>query len=101
MKVTGVVAFHVRPGKTAELMERIKTVSRILEREGGATVKVNRQVFGPTPGIIAVVAEYPDWSGFAKVRMDKEFQQILEGFNNHPDPPAEMVIAGVFEEVPR
>jgi hypothetical protein len=101
MKVTGVVAFHVRPGKTAELMERIKTVSGILERAGGANIKILRQVFGPTPGHIAVVAEYPDWNAFAKARMDTEFQQVLERFNTHPDPPAEMVVAGLFEEIPR
>jgi hypothetical protein len=101
MKVTTVVAFHVRPGKTAELMEAVKGVSRILERAGGASIKVLRQAFGPTPGDIAVVAEYPDWTAFAKATSDAEFQQAIERFHANPTPPADLVVTAAFEEIPR
>jgi hypothetical protein len=98
MTVTSVVAFHVRAGKEGQLLEAIKTVKKIIERVGG-TVKVNRQVFGPQPGDVVVVAEYADWSGLAKLRSDADFQQFVEKMRNNPDLPADFVLTAVFEEV--
>jgi hypothetical protein len=65
------------------------------------SIKVLRQAFGPTPGDIAVVAEFSDWNAFAKAHADAEFQQAVEKFNTNPNPPAELVVAGTFEEIPR
>ena len=98
MTVRSVVVFHPRPGKDGQLLEAIKTVKKIIERNGG-TLMVTRQVIGPQPGDVVAVAQYDDWNGFGKVRSDSELQQLLERMRNNPDPPADVVASAAYEEI--
>jgi hypothetical protein len=96
--VRSVVNFHVRPGKYSQLFEVLKTIKKIVERAGG-TLIVNREVFGPQPGNVVAVGQYPDWGTFAKFRSDAELEQFLERMRSNTDPPADVVASAVFEEV--
>ena len=98
MAVRAVVVFHPRPGKDSQLLEAIKAVKKIIERNGGALV-VNRQVLGPQPGDVVAVSQYEDWSGYGKVRSDPELQQFLDRMRSNPDPPADVVASAAYEEI--
>jgi hypothetical protein len=57
-------------------VEIIKAVKRLIER-GGGSVRVHRQIFGSQANRLVVVSEYKDWNGFAQVRSDPDFSQLV------------------------
>jgi hypothetical protein len=97
MSISVVLTFHVRDGKHGEQVEIIKAVKRLIER-GGGSVRVHRQIFGSQVNRLVVVSEYKDWNGFAKVRSDPEFSQLVE-VNRRSAPAADLVGADLYEEV--
>jgi len=98
MAISSVVTFHVRDGRLGEQMENLQAVKRLVER-GGGTFRVHRQIFGSQVNHLAVVSEYKDWNGFAKVRSDPEFVQLVERIRGSTNPAAELVGADVYEEL--
>jgi hypothetical protein len=98
MAISSVVTFHVRDGKHEEQVENLRSVKRLVER-GGGTFRVHRQVFGSQVARLVVVSEYKDWNGFAKVRSDPEFSQLVERIRRSANPAADLVGADVYEEL--
>jgi hypothetical protein len=45
------------------------------------------------------VSEYKDWNGFAKVRSDPEFSQLVERIRGSANPAADLVGGDVYEEL--
>jgi hypothetical protein len=99
MAVTSVNVFRVHPGRLNELLENLKTVKKVVERAGG-TYSLRRQVYGPQPNSIFAVAQYPDWSGLAKVRSDPEIRQFMDRNRANTNPASEMVTSTILEDVP-
>jgi hypothetical protein len=97
MAISSVVTFHVRDGRHGEQVENLKAVKRIVER-GGGTFRVHRQVFGSQVNHLVVVSEYKDWNGFAKVRSDPEFSQLVERIRASANPAADLVGGDIYEE---
>ena len=97
MAISSVVTFHVRDGRHGEQVENLKAVKRIVER-GGGTFRVHRQVFGSQVNHLVVVSEYKDWNGFAKVRSDPEFSQLVERIRANANPAADLVGGDIYEE---
>ena len=83
MAISAVVTFHVRDGRQGEQVENLKAVKRLVER-GGGTFRVHRQLFGSQVNHLFIVSEFKDWNGFAKVRSDPEFSQLVERFAEAP-----------------
>ncbi|MGO9604017.1 MAG: hypothetical protein ACLQAT_11560 [Candidatus Binataceae bacterium] len=98
MAITVATMLKVLPGKEKEVLERLKTVKKIVERAGG-TYAVRRQVAGPQPNHIAAVAQYPDWSHLGKVRSDPELQKLADQLRSSSDPAAEALTSAIFEDV--
>ena len=98
MAISAVATFHVRDGKHEAQVENLKAVKRLVERAGG-TFRVHRQIFGSQVNRLVVVSEYKDWNGFAKVRSDPEFLQLVEGIRRSANPAADLVGADVYEEL--
>jgi hypothetical protein len=98
MAVSAVVTFHVRDGKHAEQVENLKAVKRLVERAGGS-FRVHRQIFGSQVNRLVAVSEYKDWNGFAKVRSDPEFSQLVESIRRSANPASDLVGADVYEEL--
>jgi len=98
MTVSSVVTFHVRDGRQGEQVENLKAVKRLVER-GGGTFRAYRQLFGSQVNHLVVVSEYKDWNGFAKVRSDPEFSQLVERIRGSANPAADLVGGDVYEEL--
>ena len=98
MAISAVVTFHVRDGRQGEQVENLKAVKRLVER-GGGTFRVFRQLFGSQVNHLVVVSEYKDWNGFAEVRSDPEFLQLIERIRESANPAADLVGADVYEEL--
>ena len=45
-----------------------------------------------------MVSEYKDWNGFAKVRSDPEFSQLVERIRASANPAADLVGGDIYEE---
>ncbi len=74
-------------------------VKRLVERAGG-TFRVHRQLFGPHANTLVAVSEYKDWNGFAKLRSDSEFQQLVDRIRSSANPAADIVGGELYEELP-
>jgi len=98
MAVSAVVTFQVRDGRHEEQLENFKAVKRLVERAGG-TFRVYRQIFGSQINHLVAVSEYNDWNGFAKVRSDPEFSQLVERIRRNANPAADLVGGDIYEEV--
>ena len=98
MAISSVVTFRVRDGREGEQLENLKAVKRLVER-GGGTFRVYRQLFGSQVNHLVVVSEYKDWNGFAKVRSDPEFSQLVERIRGSANPAADLVGGDVYEEL--
>ena len=98
MAISSVVTFHVREGRLGEQVENLKAVKRLVER-GGGTFRVHRQLFGSQAGNLVVVSEYKDWNGFAKVRSDSEFSQLVERIRASANPAADLVGGDKYKEL--
>jgi hypothetical protein len=93
-----VVNFRVKQGKEADLLEGIRAVKKHLDRLGEGLTVV-RQVFGPEAGNIVAVGQCSGWDHFARVQSDPEFAKLLQGMRSDTNPPWEVIIASVSEEV--
>jgi hypothetical protein len=98
MAVSAVVTFQVRDGRHGEQLENFKAVKRLVERAGG-TFRVYRQIFGSQVNHLVAVSEYKDRNGFAKVRSDPEFSQLVERIRSNANPAADLVGGDVYEEL--
>ena len=98
MAISAVATFHLRDGRQGEQVENLKAVKRLVER-GGGTFRVHRQRFGSQVNHLVAVSEYKDWNGFAKVRSDPEFSQLVERIRGTANPAADLVGADVYEEL--
>jgi hypothetical protein len=99
MAISSVITFRVRDGRLGEQIESLKALKRVVER-GGGTFRVHRQTFGAQANTLVSVSEYKDWNGLAKVRSDPEFVQTVERIRSAPNPPADLVGADMYEEIP-
>ena len=99
MAISAVITFRARDGRLGEQLENLKGIKRLVERAGG-TFKVHRQVFGAQANTVVAVSEYKDWNGFAKVRSDSEFLQLIDRIRSSANPAADIVGAELFEELP-
>ncbi len=99
MAISAVITFRARDGRLGEQLENLKAIKRLVERAGG-TFKVHRQVFGAQANTVVAVSEYKDWNGFAKVRSDSEFLQLIDRIRSSANPAADIVGAELFEELP-
>jgi hypothetical protein len=98
MAISAVVTFRLRDGRHGDQVENFKAVKRLVERAGG-TFRVHRQIFGGQANHLVAVNEYKDWNGFAKVRSDPEFAQLVERIRGSANPAADMIGADLYEEL--
>jgi hypothetical protein len=98
MAVSAVLSFRTRDGRLGEQLETLKGVKRLVERAGG-TFRVHRQLFGPQANTLVGVSEYKDWNGFAKLRSDSEFLQLVDRIRSSANPAADIVSGELYEEV--
>src|SRR5260370_42511244 len=98
MAISAVITFRARDGRLGEQLENLKAIKRLVERAGG-TFKVHRQVFGAQANTVVAVSEYKDWNGFAKVRSDSEFLQLVDGIRSSANPAADIVGGDLYEEL--
>jgi hypothetical protein len=99
MAVSAVITFRARDGRLGEQLENLKAIKRLVERVGG-TFSVHRQVFGAQANTVIAVSEYKDWSGFAKLRSDSEFLQLVDRIRSGPNPAADVIGADLYEDLP-
>ena len=88
MVVSAVLNFRPRDGRLGEQLENLKAVKRLVERAGG-TFRVHRQLFGAQANTLVAVSEYKDWNGFAKLRSDSEFLQLVDRIRSSANPAAD------------
>lgn len=98
MSVSAVLSFRPRDGRAGEQINNLKAVKGLVERAGG-TFRVHRQLFGSQAGNLVAVSEYKDWNGFAKLRSDPEFMQLVESIRTADAPAADIVGGDIYEEV--
>jgi hypothetical protein len=99
MTISAVLSFRPRDGRIGEQLENLKAVKRLVER-GGGTFRVHRQLFGAQAGTLVAVSEYKDWNGFAKLRSDSEFVQLVDRIRANANPAADIVGGDLYEELP-
>ncbi len=99
MAISAVLSFRPRDGRLGEQLENLKAVKRLVERAGG-TFRVHRQLFGAQANTLAAVSEYKDWNGFAKLRSDPEFLQLVDRIRSGSNPAADIVAGDLYEELP-
>jgi hypothetical protein len=99
MTISAVLSFRPRDGRIGEQLENLKTVKRLVER-GGGTFRVHRQLFGAQAGTLVAVSEFKDWNGFAKLRSDSEFAQLVDRIRANANPAADIVGGDLYEELP-
>ena len=99
MTISAVLSFRPRDGRIGEQLENLKAVKRLVERAGG-TFRVHRQLFGAQAGTLVAVSEYKDWNGFAKLRSDSEFAQLVDRIRANANPAADIVGGDLYEELP-
>jgi hypothetical protein len=98
MAVSAVLTFRARDGRLGEQLENFKAVKRLVERAGG-TFRVHRQLFGAQANTLVAVSEYKDWHGFAKIRSDPEFVQLVDRIRSGSNPAADTVGGDLYEEL--
>jgi hypothetical protein len=98
MAVSAVLTFRARDGRLGEQLESLQAVKRLVERAGG-TFRVHRQLFGAQANTLVAVSEYKDWNGFAKLRSDPEFLQLVDRIRSVPNPAADIVGGDLYEEL--
>ncbi len=98
MALSAVIVFRARDGRLREQLENIKGVKRLVERAGG-TLRVHRQLFGAQANALVAVSEYKDWNGFAKLRSDPEFLQLVDRIRSAANPAADIVGGDLYEEL--
>ena len=96
--VRGVVNFHVKPGRYADLFEGLKAVKRIVGRLG-ANMIVNRQTVGPEVGNIIAVIQYEDWAAYAKAASDPELAGLIDTMRNNANPAWDGIVVSLSEEI--
>jgi hypothetical protein len=99
MAISAVITFRARDGRLGEQLENLKGIKRLVERAGG-TFRVHRQLFGTQVNTLVAVSEYQDWNGFAKLRSDSEFVQLVNRIRSGPNPAADTVGGDLYEELP-
>jgi hypothetical protein len=98
MAVSAVLVFRPRDGRLGEQLENLKAVKRLVERAGG-TFSVHRQLFGPQVNTLIGVSVYNDWNGFAKLRSDAEFLQLVDRIRSSANPASDILGGELYEEV--
>jgi len=98
MSVSAVLSFRPRDGRAGEQINNLKSVKRLVERAGG-TFRVHRQLFGSQANTLVAVSEYKDWNGFAKLRSDPEFLQLVDRIRSAAEPAADIVGGDIYEEI--
>ena len=98
MAVSAVLSFRARDGRMGEQLENLKGVKRLVERAGG-TFRIHRQLFGSQANTLIAVSEYKDWNGFAKLRSDPEFAQLVDRIRSNANPAADIVAGDLYEEI--
>jgi len=98
MAVSAVLSFRARDGRLGEQLENLKGVKRLVERAGG-TFRIHRQLFGAQANTLVAVSEYRDWNGFAKLRSDPEFIQLVDRIRSSANPAADIVAGDLYEEL--
>ena len=99
MAVSAAITFRAREGRLAEQLENFRAVKQLVEGAGG-TFRVHRQLFGAQINTLIAVSEYKDWNGFAKLRSDSEFTQLVDRIRSGANPAADIIGGDLYEELP-